>query len=103
MKTEFLSRQLGTECLIVEHVFDIGLGIVEVTVNSHHVGISPCLRGHLQFLDLRYPVTRIEDNDLCARNVRKPAMAALPVSPEVAVRMTISFSKPCFLVAVAIK
>ncbi len=33
----------------------------------------------------------------------KPTMAAFPVSPDVAVKMTILFSKPCFLAAVVIK
>ena len=74
----------------------ISLGIIKVTINSDNMSIVASLSGHLQLLYLADTVFWIKDDNFSTWNIGKTCMAALPVSPDVAVKMTILFSNRAF-------
>ena len=89
---------------VAEDALDRGLGVVEVAFHGGHLHVGAGLRGHLQLLDLGDLAFRVEDGDRGARGVREAGQRALPVSPEVAVRIMIfSSASPSAGVVCAMK
>ena len=52
-------------------MFDIGLGIVKVSIDRDDMGIVPSLSGHLQFLHLADTVFWIKDDSFSTWNIGK--------------------------------
>ena len=63
--------------LIVEHLLDCGLCVVEVSCDTYNGCVGTLLSYHLLLLDRAYTVLRIEYDNPCSRNICKTSQCSL--------------------------
>ena len=61
--------QTCRQVCVSEHVFDVRLCVIEVSVDGHNRGVVAFLCHHLFFLDGADAVLRIEHDDACVRHI----------------------------------
>ena len=90
-ETGILPAELLRQFSVIKHLLHSGLGIIEIAFKRNNVRIAAFLRHHLFFLDRADAVLRVKTMIFVPGTSANPASAAFPVSPEVAVRITMSF------------
>ena len=69
--------KLCCQLMIIEHLLNCSLGIIEITCDSYYIGIGTFLSYHLLLLDRAYTMLRIKYDDPGSRYICKTCHCSL--------------------------